>query len=101
MRANAFHLTALSGRVRLVHFGNRAISLERFGGPSELLIKAGGMEETSQIKIKEALCYLAPEQTTQSPDGINIEDHRTDIYSLGVFFWCLLVGVGSAFSHHA
>jgi hypothetical protein len=77
VRANAFHLAASSGRVRLVHFGNRAISLEQFGGPSELLIQADSLEETGQLKVKEALCYLAPEQTTQSPDGINVEDHRT------------------------
>jgi hypothetical protein len=95
VRANAFHLAALSGRVRLVHFGNRAISLEQFGGPSELLIQAGGLEETGQLRVKEALCYLAPEQTAQSPDGINIEDHRTDLYALGIFFWSLLVGRGA------
>jgi hypothetical protein len=77
VRANAFHLAALSGRVRLVHFGNRATSFEQFGGPTELLIQAEALEKTQQLKIKEALCYLAPEQTAQSPDGINIEDHRT------------------------
>jgi hypothetical protein len=77
VRANAFHLAAQSGRVRLVHFGNRSESFEHSGGPTELLMKSSALDEIQQLKIKEALCYLAPEQTGQSPDGVNIEDHRT------------------------
>jgi serine/threonine protein kinase len=85
VRANAFHLNAHSGRVRFAHFGNRAVSLEQFGGPSELVIQADTLEEAGRLKVKEALAYLAPEQTGSS--DVNTEDHRVDLYALGVFFW--------------
>jgi serine/threonine protein kinase len=73
-----------------VHLGNRSISLENFGSPSALVLRS--YEETEKLKVKEALCYLAPEQT----GGIETitQDHRTDIYSLGILFWTLLVGRG-------
>ncbi|EGO28466.1 STKc type histidine kinase [Serpula lacrymans var. lacrymans S7.9] len=90
VRANAFHLNSHSGVVRFVHFGNRAVSLEEFGGPSTLVIRA--LDETEKTKVKEALCYLAPEQTG-SMEIVN-QDHRTDLYSLGMMFWTLLVGRG-------
>lgn len=90
VRANAFHLNSHSGLVRFVHFGNRAVSLENFGSPSSLVLRA--FEELEKAKVKEALCYLAPEQT----GGIETmtQDHRTDLYSLGILFWTLLVGRG-------
>ncbi|KAG2023171.1 atypical/HisK protein kinase [Coprinopsis cinerea AmutBmut pab1-1] len=90
VRANAFHLNAHSGFVRLVHFGNRAISLESFGSPSSLVIRAN--DEPEKLKVKEALCYLAPEQTGSIETMT--QDHRTDLYSLGILFWTLLVGRG-------
>ncbi|KAF8973859.1 dual-domain HisK/Mak2 protein kinase [Flammula alnicola] len=90
VRANAFHLNSHSGFVRLVHFGNRAISLENFGSPSSLVFRA--YEEAEKLKIKEALCYLAPEQTGSIETMT--QDHRTDLYSLGILFWTLLVGRG-------
>ncbi|KDR85277.1 hypothetical protein GALMADRAFT_218372 [Galerina marginata CBS 339.88] len=90
VRANAFHLNSHSGFVRLVHFGNRAISLENFGSPSSLVLRA--YEEVEKLKIKEALCYLAPEQTGSIETMA--QDHRTDLYSLGILFWTLLVGRG-------
>ncbi|KAJ3513116.1 hypothetical protein NLJ89_g3133 [Agrocybe chaxingu] len=90
VRANAFHLNSHSGFVRLVHFGNRAISLENFGSPSSLVLRA--YEEAEKLKIKEALCYLAPEQTGSIETMT--QDHRTDLYSLGILFWTLLVGRG-------
>ncbi|KAF9473185.1 hypothetical protein BDN70DRAFT_997771 [Pholiota conissans] len=90
VRANAFHLNSHSGFVRLVHFGNRAISLENFGSPSSLVLRA--YEEVEKLKIKEALCYLAPEQTGSIETMT--QDHRTDLYSLGILFWTLLVGRG-------
>ncbi|TFK57700.1 histidine kinase [Heliocybe sulcata] len=93
VRANAFHLNAHSGLVRFVHFGNRAISLEQFGGPSALVIRAAdAFEEVEKHKVKEALCYLAPEQTGGM--DTTIEDHRTDLYAVGIMFWTLLVGRG-------
>lgn len=90
VRANAFHLNAHSGFVRLVHFGNRAISLENFGSPSSLVLRTN--EEQEKLKVKEALCYLAPEQTGSIETMT--QDHRTDLYSLGILFWTLLVGRG-------
>ncbi|TFY83386.1 hypothetical protein EWM64_g624 [Hericium alpestre] len=92
VRANAYHINAHSGIVRLVHFGNRSISLEQFGGPSSLVIRADAFEEMDKYKVKEALCYLAPEQTGSV--DTTVEDHRTDLYSLGVMFWALIVGRG-------
>ncbi|RXW16010.1 hypothetical protein EST38_g9848 [Candolleomyces aberdarensis] len=90
VRANAFHLNAHSGSVRLVHFGNRAVSLENFGSPSSLVLRTN--EEPEKLKVKEALCYLAPEQTGSIETMA--QDHRTDLYSLGILFWTLLVGRG-------
>ena len=76
--------------MRLVHFGNRAISLENYGSPSLLVLRA--FEEQEKLKVKEALCYLAPEQTGSIETMT--QDHRTDLYSLGIVFWTLLVGRG-------
>ncbi|KXN87566.1 Peroxide stress-activated histidine kinase mak2 [Leucoagaricus sp. SymC.cos] len=90
VRGNAFHLNSHSGSVRLVHFGNRAISLENFGSPSSLVLQTS--EESQKLRVKEALCYLAPEQTG-SVETMT-QDHRTDLYSLGILFWTLLVGRG-------
>lgn len=64
--------------------------LENFGGPSSLVVAASADKERS-MKAKEALCYLAPEQTGNF-DHITRTDHRTDLYSLGVLFWTLVVG---------
>nr|GAT57553.1 histidine kinase [Mycena chlorophos] len=90
VRANAFHHNSHSGLVRFVHFGNRAISLESFGSPSSLVLNA--IHESEKVKVKEALCYLAPEQTGSIETMT--QDHRTDLYSLGILFWTLLVGRG-------
>ncbi|KAI9445552.1 histidine kinase [Lactarius indigo] len=92
VRANAYHINAHSGVVRLVHYGNRSVSLEMFGGPSSLVIQADGLGEENKSKVKEALCYLSPEQTGSMET--TSDDHRTDLYSLGIMFWSLLVGRG-------
>ena len=67
--------------------------LENLGGPSSLVI-AASTNESSSVKAKESLCYLAPEQTGNF-DHITRTDHRTDLYSLGVLFWTLVVGHGA------
>ncbi|KIK70394.1 hypothetical protein GYMLUDRAFT_89430 [Collybiopsis luxurians FD-317 M1] len=90
IRANAFHLNAHSGTVRFAHFGNRAVSLENYGSPSSLVLRT--FEEGEKLKVKEALCYLAPEQTGSIETMT--QDQRTDLYSLGILFWTLLVGRG-------
>ncbi|KAJ3761553.1 dual-domain HisK/Mak2 protein kinase [Lentinula raphanica] len=89
-RANAFHLNAHSNTVRFAHFGNRAVSLENYGSPSSLVLRT--FEEGEKLKVKEALCYLAPEQTGSIETMA--QDQRTDLYSLGILFWTLLVGRG-------
>lgn len=125
VRANAFHVNVNSGVVRFAHFGNRSESLETTGGPSALVLRASGllgpggsstkdlttdsaeeewerMTDVSDLKefeiqdtrkVKEAICYLAPEQTGTAET--NNEDHRTDLYALGILFWTLLVGHGT------
>ncbi|KAJ3724256.1 hypothetical protein DFJ43DRAFT_1157787 [Lentinula guzmanii] len=90
IRANAFHLNAHSNTVRFAHFGNRAVSLENYGSPSSLVLRT--YEEGEKLKVKEALCYLAPEQTGSIETMA--QDQRTDLYSLGILFWTLLVGRG-------
>ncbi|KAJ3807998.1 dual-domain HisK/Mak2 protein kinase [Lentinula aff. lateritia] len=90
VRANAFHLNAHSNTVRFAHFGNRAVSLENYGSPSSLVLRT--FEEGEKLKVKEALCYLAPEQTGSIETMA--QDQRTDLYSLGILFWTLLVGRG-------
>ncbi|KAG7090785.1 hypothetical protein E1B28_009870 [Marasmius oreades] len=90
IRANAFHLNAHSGVVRFAHFGNRAVSLEDYGSPSNFVLQTS--EEIQLLKVKEALCYLAPEQTGSVETMA--QDHRTDLYSIGILFWTLLVGRG-------
>lgn len=42
----------------MVHFGNRAVSLEQFGVPSAFVLSADAFEEAKKLKVKEALCYL-------------------------------------------
>ncbi|KAI6159530.1 STKc type histidine kinase [Pisolithus thermaeus] len=131
VRANAFHINVHSGVVRIVHFGNRSVSLEEAGGPSQLVIdyshpfhgrSASSLDlvasssrfpspalSTSQLpnhsdtilisrsispeKVIEALHYLAPEQVSSSPSVVQ-EDHRADLYSLGMLFWTCVVGRG-------
>ena len=70
------------------------MSLEESGGPSAFVIKTHALEEMDRAKVKEALCYLAPEQTGSVENMA--EDHRTDLYALGIFFWTLLVGRGTS-----
>ena len=94
VRANAFHYNSNGGLVRFIHFGNRSVSLEESGGPSAFVIRTHALEEADRAKVKEALCYLAPEQTGSVENMA--EDRRTDLYSLGIFFWTLLVGKGTS-----
>lgn len=93
VRANAFHGSAHSDSIRLVHFGTRTESLDHLGSPSPFVIKAC-TDEASASRVRDTLYYLAPEQTG-SYNNIIVEcDHRTDLYGLGVLFWTLVVGRG-------
>lgn len=69
---NAFHLNAHSGLVRLVHFGNRAVSLEQYGVPSPFLIKADAFEEVKKLKVKEALCYFGASRADPRDPQISV-----------------------------
>ncbi|VDC01932.1 unnamed protein product [Peniophora sp. CBMAI 1063] len=93
IRANAFHVNSHSGVVRLVHMGNRHASLETFGAPSSLVCRSDNFEEVERQRMKEALCYLPPEQTGSIET--TLEDARTDLYALGILFWSLIVGRGT------
>lgn len=44
--------------MRLVHFGNRAVSLEQFGVPSSFVLRSEALDESQKLKVKESLCYL-------------------------------------------
>ncbi|KZT56029.1 hypothetical protein CALCODRAFT_550887 [Calocera cornea HHB12733] len=90
VRINAFHYSN-SGRVRLVHFGNRSSSLESLGGPSGLVLQS---DDRDWNKVKEAMSYMPPEQINNSATIVDREDHRTDLYALGVVLWILLSGQG-------
>ncbi|EJU00931.1 hypothetical protein DACRYDRAFT_116810, partial [Dacryopinax primogenitus] len=90
VRINAFHYSS-SGRVRLAHFGNRSASLESLGGPSGLVLQS---EDRDWAKAKEAMSYMPPEQINNSATIVDREDHRTDLYALGVVLWILLSGQG-------
>ena len=58
-----------------------------------MVIESGELPEHKQRKVKEAMCYMAPEQTGTAETVT--EDHRTDLYSLGILFWTMLVGHGN------
>ncbi|KZP00739.1 histidine kinase [Calocera viscosa TUFC12733] len=90
VRINAFHYSN-AGRVRLVHFGNRSSSLESLGGPSGLVLQS---DDRDWNRVKEAMSYMPPEQINNSATIVDREDHRTDLYALGVVLWILLSGQG-------
>ena len=83
LRAEAFHFNKDAGLVKLVNFGSGARTYEHG------LTSSGWSSLSRTLGVKDKLQYIAPEQTgrmSATPDG------RTDIYSLGILFWVLLVG---------
>ena len=74
IRPNAFHINSSSGVVRWAHIGNRSISLEGLGGPSNLVVETESLGELERKSVKDALCFLAPEQTGRVQ---YTSDHRT------------------------
>ena len=52
-----------------------------------------GSKSTSAAKVIEALHYMAPEKVSSSPSAVQ-QDHRADLYSLGMLFWTCVVGKG-------
>jgi serine/threonine protein kinase len=82
IRGDAFHF-AKSGSVRLINFGSGARSFENG------LTSAGWSTLAKEVGIQQKLAYIAPEQTGRLPAE---PDSRTDIYSLGILFYSMLVG---------
>ena len=82
IRGDCFHMNSKTGLVKMVNLGSGTVSLEK------ALTNAGwasiNRERGGQFKLQ----FIAPEQTgrtTSEPDS------RTDIYSLGVVFWTMLM----------
>jgi len=68
-----------SGIVRWAHFGNRSVSLEGLGGPSNLVVEAESLGELERKRVTDALSFLAPEQTGRVQFS---SDHRTGAYTV-------------------
>lgn len=64
------------------------ISLKQLGGPSNLVLRADGFEDVEKRKVKEAISYLAPEQTASREnivEGTYFVPPRLYIISM----WCV------------
>ena len=83
LRGDAFHFNRESGNVKLINFGSGLRSFENG------LTSAGWSSLSRELGIKNKLRFIAPEQTGRMPAE---PDSRTDIYSLGILFWTMLVG---------
>ena len=81
IRADAFHFNQETGAVKLINFGSGRRSFENG------LTSAGWLSLSKELGVKNKLQFIAPEQTGRMPAE---PDSRTDIYSLGVLFWCML-----------
>lgn len=85
VRSDAFHFNRESRIVKLLNAGNGARAFEHAGG----LTSDGWQTVSKEIGAKNRLQFISPEQSGRLP----IEpDTRTDVYSLGVVFWVILVG---------
>jgi serine/threonine protein kinase len=81
IRGDAFHFLEQTGQVKLMNFGSGIRSFENG------LSSAGWYSLSREGGIEYKLRFIAPEQTGRLPAQ---PDGRTDIYSLGVLFWCML-----------
>jgi serine/threonine protein kinase len=82
IRGDAFHLNNDTGRVRLINLG---AGLRTF---DHGLTSSGWSTMSEELGAKTKLSYMSPEQTGRmSIDS----DSRTDIFSLGVLFWTILM----------
>ncbi|KAL2021123.1 hypothetical protein VTK56DRAFT_7429 [Thermocarpiscus australiensis] len=81
IRGDAFHYNIETNQVKLVSFGSGLRSFEHG------LTSTRWSALSKELGAKHKLQYISPEQTGRMP----VEpDTRTDIYSLGILFWCLL-----------
>jgi signal transduction histidine kinase/predicted ATPase/CheY-like chemotaxis protein/serine/threonine protein kinase len=83
IRADAFHFSVETRKVRLVNSGNGPRAFEN------ILSSEGWSVLSKELGVKNKLQYIAPEQTGRLPAE---PDSRTDIYSLGILFWAMLTG---------
>jgi predicted ATPase len=83
IRGDAFHFNEQTGQVKMINFGSGSRSFESG------LSSAGWYTLSRELGIEHKLTFIAPEQTGRLPAQ---PDGRTDIYSLGVLFWCMLTG---------
>ncbi|GAB1313271.1 Chk1 protein kinase [Madurella fahalii] len=81
IRGDSFHYNLETNQVKLVSFGSGLRSFEHG------LTSTGWSALSKELGAKHKLQYISPEQTGRMPAE---PDTRTDIYSLGVLFWCLL-----------
>ena len=82
IRGDAFHFNRETGAVKLIDTGNGARSFDN-------VLSEGWSTLSRELGVKNKLQYIAPEQTGRMPTE---PDSRTDIYTLGVLFWTMLVG---------
>jgi serine/threonine protein kinase len=83
LRADAFHFSQHTRVVKLVNFGSGPRSFENG------LTSAGWSKLSRELGIKNKLQFIAPEQTGRLSGN---PDSRSDIYSLGVLLWTMLIG---------
>jgi predicted ATPase/serine/threonine protein kinase len=83
IRGDAFHFNEQTGQVKMINFGSGSRAFESG------LSSAGWYTLSREFGIEHKLTFIAPEQTGRLPAQ---PDGRTDIYSLGVLFWCMLTG---------
>lgn len=79
IRPNAFVWSQSAGTVQFAHFGNRSVSLEGLGGPSNLVLEAETAAEDERRRIRDSIAYLAPEQTGRVQYA---SDYRTGEWSM-------------------
>jgi serine/threonine protein kinase len=83
IRGDAFHMNKDTGKVRLINLGAGLRTFEHG------LTSSGWSTMSEEQGAKTKLSYMSPEQTGR----MSIEpDSRTDIFSLGILFWTVLIG---------
>jgi serine/threonine protein kinase len=80
IRPSAFHFNVQTGSVRFAHMGHRSVPLDELNSEKW---------RVESMLVREAVAYVAPEQTGLSSFGV---DQRTDLYGLGATFLALLTG---------
>lgn len=81
IRGDAFHMNTETGRIRLTNLGAGRIF-------AHSLTSTGWSTMSKELGAKTKLSYMSPEQTGR----MSVEpDSRTDIFSLGILFWTMLL----------